>query len=227
MTTFLKLLLAAVPFFCIVSACTTTQIQKDQYCIVCLQKQDTIIVDIFIPNLNQKQNDYLNSVVMREFKKEGFLHVYHWYDLDYDLLVNGIKEVRTVEDLRKTHEKLGIKYVVDSDLERYVEREADSDYVLDSDLYSSDPHMPIPITDESTIKLYFVEAATNTPVSQLTVMTKSVEYNWSDDEGGTSHETYASAWETLYDGTSRGARFIVADCQCPKGRYAKRRRSKK
>lgn len=202
-----------------ISSCTGSKISKEQYCTICLQQTDTIVVDIDLPQFDLLKNDELNDAVMRQFKNEGFDHVFRWHELEYELLKSGLKQVNTAEDLKNAHEHVGIKYVISSNLERYRDRAPSSKYVNDVDLYSNSPQVPGSITDESSVKLYLLEAKTNKVASQLTVFTQSKSYGYGNKAGSFS-KSVANAWKTLCDGTSRGAKFMVADCQCPKGHYA-------
>ncbi|QDH78876.1 hypothetical protein FKX85_07440 [Echinicola soli] len=208
------------------SCSTKSTIIKNQYCTVCMNKQDTIVVDISLPSFSIEENARLNNIIIGLFKDQGFQHVFRWYELEYDLLVNGIKSVKTAEDLAFAHKKLGVKYVVKSNLERYLERQANSDNVSKPTLSSPHPRGPIPVSNESTVSLNLIEANHNQLASKLTIQTQGRVRTKDDDDYGTSFSSTASAWTTLEDGTRRGARFMIADCQCPKGKYARRKKTK-
>ncbi|AWW31107.1 hypothetical protein DN752_13765 [Echinicola strongylocentroti] len=208
------------------SCSTKSTIIKNQYCTVCMDKQDTVVVDIHLPALTMSENTALNNIVIGLLKDQGFQHVFRWYELEYDLLVNGIKSVETAEDLALAHQKLGVKYVVKSNLERYLERQGNSDNVSKPTQTNPHPRGPVPVSNESTVSLNLIEAHHNQLASKLTILTQGRVRTRDDDDYGTSFSSNASAWTTLEDGTRRGARFMIDDCQCPKGKYARRKKTK-
>ncbi|WP_157492580.1 hypothetical protein [Echinicola pacifica] len=196
---------------------------KDQYCTVCLTPQDTIVLDINFKQFDFGENDQLNDAFADILIKEGFTNVFRWYELEYELLSNNIKQVKTEEEIKSVYEKLGIKYIVTAGLSRFIDRENYSFQSVE-DKYSPHPKGHSPVGDEATLTLSMLETKTNSVCSQITVISKSDTYSKDDKDGNEGLINLASAWNSLFAGTKRGAKYITADCQCPKGKYIRSRR---
>lgn len=95
------------------SSCRATKSTVIQYCKICLDVGDGIIVDdLNSLLLSVRRNEDVRNLIIAILNDEGFSSVYNKYELDYEFLTNNIKGIESTDDREQLNRKLNIKYIL-------------------------------------------------------------------------------------------------------------------
>lgn len=205
----------------ILSSCQATKTSVIQYCKICLDVEDGIIVDeLDSPLISVRRNNDIRVLIIELLKSEGFSNVYDKYELDYEFITNNIRGIESTEDREQLNRKLNIKYILRPTVLNLRETEG---YDV---IYPSESIYPIPRSPQlnrSLIEFELIETATEEVVYKVAFNNTDKEYS-KNNEDDIEFFNFGSSFRTLWSGAKKGTKFTVADCTCPKGKYFKRRK---
>ncbi|AFL84249.1 hypothetical protein Belba_1643 [Belliella baltica DSM 15883] len=213
-----RVLIVLTIFIC---SCQATKTSVIQYCKICLDVEDGIIVDdLNSPLLSERRNNDLRVLIIAMLQSEGMINVYDKYELDYEFLTNNIIGIESTEDREQLNRKLNIKYILKPTVLNL--REAEGYDVI----YPSESIYPIPRSPQlnrSLLEFELIETATEEVVYKVAFNNSDKEYS-KNNEDDIEFFNFGSSFRTLWSGAKKGSKFTVADCTCPKGKYLKRRK---
>lgn len=205
----------------LICSCQATKTSVIQYCKICLDVEDGIIVDeLDSPLISVRRNNDIRVLIIELLKSEGFSNVYDKYELDYEFITNNIKGIESTEDREQLNRKLKIKYILRPTVLNL--REAERYDVI----YPSESIYPIPRNPQlnrSLLEFELIETATEEVVYKVAFNNSDKEYS-KNNEDDIEFFNFGSPFRTLWSGTIKGTKFTIADCTCPKGKYFKRRK---
>ncbi|MFD2035633.1 hypothetical protein ACFSKL_12590 [Belliella marina] len=209
------------------SSCQSTKTSIRQYCKACLDPEDGIIIDdLASPMLSVMQNNELWDIMKLVFEKEGFINVYDRYELDYEFFNNNIKGIDSQEDREQLALKLGIKYILKPSVLQTRESEGfmydainpnTSKYSFPREVH---PIPRKPAENQSILQYELIETSSGEVVYRVDFVNSDLGFI--DDDG--DDYNISTVMKTLRAGTRKGTKFTIADCSCPKKKYAKRRK---
>lgn len=203
------------------SSCQATKTTVIQYCKVCLDVEDGIIVDdLDSPLISVRRNNDIRVLIIELLKSEGFSNVYDKYELDYEFITNNIRGIESTEDREQLNRKLNIKYILKPTVLNLRETEG---YDV---IYTSESIYPIPRSPQlnrSLLEFELIETATEEVVYKVAFNNSDKEYS-KNNEDDIEFFNFGSPFKTLWSGTIKGTKFTIADCTCPKRKYFKRRK---
>ena len=199
-------------------SCTQTKFQKRQYCSVCLQEGDRVLLDIQIPNLSVGGEEQILKIVTKQFRKHQQFHFGLLEDWHYEITALNIQPGETA----KLHEELGITYILKVGLGSYKASEGLD--ILEADKAQGlFPYPRTPLISSSNIVMSLWETSSGSEVFILDLVTQSTEFSKSDSEGSQYIFDSNTVYGTIKSGARRGSKYLLADCSCPKGNYVKRK----
>jgi hypothetical protein len=197
-------------------SCKNTKFQKKQYCKVCWQQEDLVLLDIQIPNLLVREEEKFYSIIKKQFAKYPDIRLELLEDWDYEMIAKNIK----VHETEKLHQVLDIKYLLKLELKSY--RASDGFDMLEPDKANSIYPTPrVPLNSTSVVAMTLVETETGQDVFVLDLLTRSQELSKSGSDGSEYFLDGGSVYGTMKTGSKRGSKYLLADCSCPKGKYIK------
>ncbi|MDO9554010.1 MULTISPECIES: hypothetical protein [Rhodonellum] len=195
------------------SSCHTTRITKSQYCKICLETADGIILDTESALLSNSQNDYVKEIIQKEFKNMGINNVFDKYELDYEYFKYGIKNIDKLEDMKALNLNLDIKYILKANVSEMRESEGYDQVDPNSSIY---PIPRTPMLNSSLLNYALVETSSGEVVYKIHINTSDSEIPINTKDGMEEYYNLGTSFRTLRVGAKRGTKYIVADCSCPK-----------
>ena len=224
MEKYFKILFVSIIFL---SSCQSTKTSIRQYCKVCLDQEDGIIIDdVASPMLSVMQNNEIWDIMKLVFEKEGFTNVYDRYELDYEFFTNNIKGINSQGDREQLARKLGIKYILKPAVLDVRESEGfmydaidpnESKYPFPREMH---PIPNKPAENKSILQYELIETSSGEVVYRVDFVNS--DSGFIDDDG--DDYNISTGMKTLRAGTRKGTKFTIADCSCPKKKYTKKRK---
>lgn len=197
-------------------SCTNTKFQKRQYCSVCLQTEDLVLLDIQVPDLSFGEEERIFNIIAKQLGKNKSVAFGRLEDWHYGITALNLKQGE-ISDL---HDVLGITYILKVGLVGY--NASDGLLFLEADkaqgLY---PYPRTSITSSSKVEMSLWETRSGSEVFILDLVTKSSEYSKSDSDGSKYIFDTGTVYGTIKNGARRGSKYLLADCSCPKGSYVR------
>ncbi|MBW3467822.1 hypothetical protein [Arthrospiribacter ruber] len=207
------LLLALIP---LLFSCKNTKFFPRQYCSVCLQNADLVLMDFQIPGLTFREEQRLYQIIEKQFSKRKDIKFGLLEDWDYEIIANQINPGETA----KLKEILGIDYILQVGLKGYKNSEG-FDWFTPDENQALYPTPRVPGTSNSTIEMKLISTETGRVVFTLDLITQTIEYGKDTQEGSAFYFDSGTVWGSMKTGTRRGSKYLLADCRCPKGIYVR------
>lgn len=221
LTNMKKLILSTLFLVIFLSSCHTTRITKSQYCKICLELSDGIILDTESAFLSNSQNNYVKEIIQKEFVNMGINHVFDKYELDYEYYKYGIKSIDKLDDMKTLNLNLGIKYILKANVSEMKESEGFDQVDPNSSIY---PIARTPMLNSSLLNYALIETSSGDVVYRIHINTADSEIPISTKDGMEEYYNMGTPFRTLRVGAKRGTKYIVADCSCPKKNAVRWRR---
>lgn len=197
-------------------SCKNTKFRKMQYCKVCWQQEELVLLDIQIPDLLVRQEEKLFMIIKKQFDKHPDIRLELLEDWDYEMMASNIK----MHEIEKMHQVLGVNYILKLELKDY--RTSDGfDMLRPDEANALYPTPRVPQVSTSLVVMTLLETKTGQDVFILNLLTRSQELSKSGSDGSEYFLDGGSVFGTMKTGTKRGTKYLLADCSCPKGRYIK------
>lgn len=203
-------------FIPLLFSCKNTKFYPKQRCSVCLQDADQVLLDFRIPGLTYNEEQRLYQIIRKQFAKRDDISFGLLEDWDYEITANQIKLHETV----KLKEILGIDYILQVGLKGFNNSEG-IDLLTPDENQGLYPVPRVPVTSSSTVEIKLIDTQKGSEVFILDLLTKTMELGQDGKDGSAYYFDTGTAWGSMKSGTRRGSKYLLADCQFPKGRYVK------
>lgn len=207
------LLLTLIAF----SACTSTKIYPRISCHICLMKEDGILLlplnwQESFRQLSINEQNRLEKMIVEIFHEEGFTNVAIYDQIDYELLLAGIKDVNDPVQRANINLELGIPYLLGLSLGELAwsgnwERSDPAD--MDSPSYwDSDTEI------KSFLRVGLMETATGDVISDYAIETTISEFPIPISDGETLDLNFGTLYKAVSISTRKGIKNMMKDCGC-------------
>jgi hypothetical protein len=213
----LKKLLFFILLFWFITSCSSTKIYPRISCHICLSKTDGILLlplnwQESFRQLSISEQNRLEEMIVGIFQEEGFTKVALYDQMDYELLILGIKDVNDPVQRANINLELGIPYLLGLSLGELAWtgdwKKTDPSNLNSPSYWENDTQI------NSSLRVALMETATGDIISDYAINTTIGGLPIPIGNKESMSLNFASLSRAVAISTRKGIKNLVKDCGC-------------